>query len=316
MTLKTENSKHLNVGVKMKKAMGLLFMVVLATGCEVEKVGNDGVLSMYYAHGLLENTTRPIGVGLVADVGIRDSITDAQGSILDVQSSDSTVLSVQSMSTESFQLQGEQAGTSLISVESDLGADSFDLTTMDVEAAVFGEIVHGVDGNVAAYPVAGSKFAIDRELYGSNQTPITGYGWDGFTVGPAELVTFLEDSVMEVLWFQTLDKGNMIVEFGYHSKSIQILDPSEITNWVIDMPEFAEGDVLPVGQGITITIYGETAEAYVGLTNLISEDETVCSVDSFWDVASLYIVSPLSNGLCRISNIATGDIILALEVAQ
>jgi len=300
----------------MKQGIAFLGLLTLATGCEIEKVGNDGVLSMYYSHGLLESTTHPIGVGLVADVGVREYVTDAQADILDVQSSDGAVLSVNSMDTTGFQLLAGQAGTSNIAVESSVGSDSFDLEAMDVEAAVFGEIVHGLDSNVAAYPVAGAKFAIDRRLFGANETPITGYGWNGFTVGPAELVTFLEDSSMEVLWFQTVDKGNMIIEFGHHSKSIQILDPSEVTQWVVDMPEITEGEVFPVGSVKSITIYGETAEAYVGLTHLISDDEAVCAVESFWDLASFYVVESKANGLCRISNAVTGEAIFELEVAE
>jgi hypothetical protein len=298
----------------MRKPYLMLFGAVLATGCDIEKVGSDGVLSMHYAHGFLENTTNPIGVGLTADLAIHSYTTDNEANVSAASSSDEEILAIQSIEGHLIELLAVSEGQSTLSVESDAGADSFVLETKEIASVVFDEIVHGLDSNIAAYPVAGAKFALPRRLYDASGDPVTGYGWNDVVISTPELATFIEDGVFEAMWFQTVDKGTLTLEFADSSKSIQILDVAEVTEWIIEMPEVEDGEDLSVGSAVNISIYGETAAAYIGLTHLISEDEAVCSVESFWDIATLYYVLAQSNGLCRILNASTNEVVLEQEV--
>jgi len=295
----------------MKRNIFILSIGVTTLSACLTKTGSEGNLQMQYSHGYINAANTPVAVGLTAIA----SISDLQGNPIDIsnaRSNDNGVLSIQQIVDNKLYVQAETSGQINLTIDAGETGDVFILETEDIAEVQFGDLQSSVAAPEDTYIVAGSTVAITRTLRGNTGQSLTGFGLQG-EISPATAGQWVTDDQSETIFISISEVGDFHLVYGESSKQYTAIDAAEITEWVFNAPESNE---LAVDQAFNISLYGKTNSQAVGLSNLVSSNEDVCTVEALLSTTEYFMLTTLSPGMCELSVAATGEPLLRYEIIE
>lgn len=281
----------------MKKS--ILLSAVLMSACYTTLEGKGGDLTLSYVHGdLLENVSRPIAAGLMARVQIEDASSDEPVIISSAAADEESILAVDSISDAQLVLSGLADGQATLSVSTEIGLeDSFTLQVQSIDAVQYEDLVLG--SSVEEYAIAsGATVWLPRTLYGADGQVLTGFGLSAPTFAPENSAEFISDGESNASTVHFLSPGEVTVSVEDGTPiTYTVVDGTDV-DWDID---YTETDTLTVGSALAFSMTGTDSTDRLIVGSLSSLDETVCTVTSLLDSATLFMVIGLAEGECQLT---------------
>jgi len=276
----------------------LFLSIVLFTACDTTMTGSQGNLQLSYTHGgLFEQVSQPVAAGLQADTVIRNAATDTEITIAQANSNNTEVIDVLSIEEGRMDLVANAAGQATLSVTSDTGLqDEFTVDVREISTVTFGKPTFS--GNSDDFVIATSaSIWIPRTLMDEGGESLTGYGIELPTSVPAESAEAREDGAIGSTQVHFRLAGDVeIAAANNEGRTFTVVDIAEVS-WSIDMVDGYDGQ-LPVGASGLVQVEGTDSIGRTALSDIVSTDETICSVSAFLGSAESYIVTAIAEGVC------------------
>ena len=256
--------------------LGLLTALI---ACESRLTGNEGNFQFAYeADDRVTDFNKPIAVGAMLDITVRDAGALQAVDLLAAAFDDPAVLDVASFEGATITVKGVGAGQALLEVEGTTQAGETLTDSINLLAAVpeVLRLSHScATGSEAAY-IAGQRVYIAYEMEKANGQPVIGYGYTPFTASNAALLS--QDSSwkgQQFAAYDTLAAGSLTLDSDLDdtSLSLEIIEEGAI-----------DGVEEPVAFVLEDIDAGDTNAFYVRPT---TGSLTVCQADIEKRVTSL-----------------------------
>ena len=150
------------------KRNSIILIGSLALSACYAKTGTEGNLQITYAHGFLNSTRTPIGVGLRAIARVSD-LNGNPSEINGVSSMDDDVFSISQIIGNDIYFQANHIGKSELTIDAGELGDVFILEAREISSVEFRELmVTQIEGE--ARPVAGSTMPFHRQHHKRRQS--------------------------------------------------------------------------------------------------------------------------------------------------
>jgi len=121
------------------------------------------------------------------------------------------------------------------------------------------------------------------------------------------------DDETQTIFAAIQEVGAFSLVYGESSKQYVAISPDDITEWVVNAPDTAD---LAVHQAFNIGLYGLTASKAIGVSNLISLNEDVCTVSALLSTTEYFILTTTAAGTCELAIAATEESVLSYNVTE
>ena len=277
----------------------ILLSSVLLGACYTTLDGSGGELTLSYVHGgLLESVSNPIAAGLMAKVQIQDASSDQTILIASAEAGDASVLAVDTISEDRMIISGLADGQATLLVNTASGIeDRFTLQVQSIDAVQYTDLMLGVSADEYAI-ASGATVLLPRTVYGADGQILTGYGLSAPAFVPEGSAEFVSDGESNASTVHFPLPGEVTVSVGDGAPiTYSIVDGAEV-DWTID---YADEETLPVNSGLALSLTGADSTDRLVVGSLSSFDETICTVTSLLDSATLFMVATLAEGECQLA---------------
>ena len=290
-------------------------VLTLTAGCT--EAGEEGVLRFIGEDGIID-AWADMAAGTKVTVNVFNANTpegeESDGLVVSAAEVDDTgVASVLGVSDNTVRLEVRSAGTSRLSVTTDVGDDWVEFTSVEPV------VVLDEDGTGSVYEtlhvVVGGQAPVPYELESSTGEDLLGGGLGGFLLD-GEVEGSLEPAASEatvLVTFTAAGEGEVIHPSASAGRSVKAVDPSELASIALNAVRFTgessevEGITTTTDDLIMITPAGALADGteVLGVDTLAeikSADEAVCTIvkETFLSV-EVWMVSLEGAGACEIT---------------